>query len=74
MKMFQASFSQVITRFYIMAAVGIASISSGQIWMAIFCLPIFLSAMLGVEFSSKTVNVNRKAQLSQLTRTQVKAA
>ena len=48
MEFFSIGIATVILRFFLMMAVIIVGVFSGQWWMAALGLPIFLSIMLGV--------------------------
>ncbi|MCI5083570.1 MAG: hypothetical protein MRY78_17865 [Saprospiraceae bacterium] len=48
MKVFDLSLSSMILRFYLMMMVILAAGFSGQWWLTILGLPIFLSTLLGV--------------------------
>ena len=50
--MFELSVGGVMIRFYVMMAIVIGSVLSGQSWFAILALPVLLSIMLGVKFKS----------------------
>ena len=64
MKYFKASFATVLIRFYIMIAVALIAGFASIPWLGILCVPIFLSAMLGVQFefgtSNKTVSTSKR--------------
>ena len=53
MKAFESNFETVIKRFFLMMAVVIIGGFTGQWWLAVLALPIFLSAMMSVKFSDK---------------------
>lgn len=48
MEFFKINIATVILRFFLMMAVIIAGVFSGQWWLTVLGLPIFLSIMLGV--------------------------
>ena len=50
MNLFNASFTTVVLRYYLMMAVVIASVLSGNFTIALLALPIFLSAILAPSF------------------------
>lgn len=50
--MFSLSIGGVVIRFFLMMAVIIAGVFTGQYWLTILGLPIFLSALLGVSFAN----------------------
>lgn len=54
MKYYNADFDTIIWRFYLLIAVAIISFYSGLPFLAILCLPIFLSALLGITFDFNT--------------------
>ena len=49
MKFFEAKFTTIVYRLYLMMAVVIISFTTGYFGFALLALPIFLSAMLGVK-------------------------
>ena len=53
-KLFNISFDKVIYRYYLMMFVVIASFYAGIPLIALLALPIFLSAILGMDFKLKT--------------------
>gem|GEM_PF-1392288 len=52
MKFFEASFATIIIRFYLLMAVAFIAGFAGMPWLGLLCLPLLLSAMLGVKFGS----------------------
>lgn len=48
MEFFSIGIATVILRFFLMMAVIIAGVFSGQWWLTVLGLPIFLSIMLGL--------------------------
>ena len=50
MKLFNASFTTIVLRFYLLMAVVIGAVLSGYTLVSILALPIFLSALLGPAF------------------------
>ncbi len=54
MRPFKASLSTVVSRFFLMMAVVIIGGFTGQLWLIVFALPIFLTAMLAISFSPET--------------------
>ncbi len=58
-KLFNARFDKIIIRYYLMMIVIIGSFYLGAPILGLIGLPIFLSAILGMEFKSK----NRKAKV-----------
>lgn len=65
MKLFGASFTAILVRFYIMMAVVILAVFIGPIWLAALALPLFLSALLGPAFI-KAKRVKRTVRHSNL--------
>lgn len=53
MRVFEANVKTIIFRFYLMMAVVLTAFFSGQFWLAIIALPLFLSALLGVSVHNK---------------------
>ncbi len=53
MKFFEINVAQMVIRFYLMMAVILISFYLGLYWLAILGLPIFLSALLGVNWENK---------------------
>ena len=53
-KPFSTSLAAVLIRFYLMMAVVIIAMFSGQAWLAVLSLPIFLSALLGLSIERAT--------------------
>jgi 1,4-dihydroxy-2-naphthoate octaprenyltransferase len=53
MKYFNLSLSTLIFRFYLMMAVIIAAGFSGLWFLCILALPIFFSAMMGIQFKKQ---------------------
>ena len=51
MKLFNMSLSTMMFRFYLMMAIVIVPIFAGVPVLAILALPIFLFALLGIQFS-----------------------
>lgn len=50
MQAFESNFATVIKRFFLMMAVVIIGGFTGQWWLALLALPIFLSAILCIRF------------------------
>lgn len=63
--MFSLSVGGVVVRFFLMMAVIIAGVFTGQYWLTILGLPIFLSAMLGISFAAPKSAA--QAKTSQMT-------
>lgn len=53
MTFFNASFSTIILRFYLIMAIVIGAFFSGMPYLAALALPIVISAMAGVTFNTK---------------------
>ncbi len=53
MKAFEAKFTTVIKRFYLMMAVVLVAGFTGVWWLAVLALPIFLSSMMCVKLFDK---------------------
>lgn len=53
MEFFNVSVSTIISRFFLMMAIIILGIFTGQYWLVALGLPVFLSAMLGIGFKGK---------------------
>ena len=54
MKPFEANFTKILTRFYLMMAVILIAGFTGMWAIAILALPLFLSAMLAPQREKKT--------------------
>ncbi len=67
MKAFEASLTTVVLRFYLMVGVVILAGFTGQWWLAILALPIFLSSMMCVKFFDKKEKKSAK-QVKMVTR------
>lgn len=52
MKLFNLSLSNMMLRYYLMMAVVVAGGFTGQWWLAFLALPLFLSCLLGVSFTT----------------------
>lgn len=50
MRCFACTFDKVLIRFFLMMAAVIVGLFSGQLLIAVFALPLFLSAVLGISF------------------------
>ncbi|MEL6970035.1 MAG: hypothetical protein AAFZ63_15880 [Bacteroidota bacterium] len=57
MEFFSINIATVIIRFFLMMAVIIIGVFSGQWWLTVLGLPIFLSVMLGISFKRKQAQV-----------------
>ena len=68
MKAFEANFTTVIMRFYLMMAVVLIAGFTGLWWLAILALPIFLSSMMCVKFFDRKEKGNKKASIKRLFR------
>ncbi len=60
MKMFTLPFDKLILRFYLLMAVVIVPFFMGVPILALLALPVFLSALLGVEFTSGPMSKVRR--------------
>ena len=56
MKFFEASIGTIVSRFFLLMAIVIIAGFSGQWWIAIFALPVLLSAMTGVSFKRDIIS------------------
>ena len=66
MKPFSLGLVGLILRFYAMMAVVLIGGFSGQFWIMLFALPIFLSGMMGIKFGGqKEETVSMKRTLKQ---------
>ncbi|PHN00873.1 hypothetical protein [Flavilitoribacter nigricans] len=66
MKPFSLGIGTLILRFYAMMGVIVLGGFTGQYWLMLLALPIFLSAMMGVKMGgSKKENVSKKRNLQQ---------
>ncbi len=52
MKLFEASFSTVLIRFYLMMAVVLIGFTTGYYYLAFLAVPLFMSAIMGIKFTS----------------------
>lgn len=53
MEFFNINIATVILRFYLMMAVIIAGVFTGQWWLIVLGLPVFLSIMLGLTIKKR---------------------
>jgi hypothetical protein len=53
MRFYAITFDQVVIRFYLMMGVVLLGMFSGVYAIALLALPLFLSAILGLRFSTK---------------------
>lgn len=67
MEFFSIGIATIILRFFLMMAVIIVGVFTGQGWLTVLGLPIFLSIMLGVGLKkeSKKVQTTVARQLDQ---------
>ncbi len=67
MEFFSIGIATIILRFFLMMAVIIVGVFTGQVWLTVLGLPIFLSIMLGVGLKreSKEVQTSVARQLDQ---------
>lgn len=70
-KFFQLSIGGVLLRFYLMMAIVILAGFTGYWLLGILALPVFLSTMIGVEFTRKE---NKKRTLNKTVRAELKQA
>jgi hypothetical protein len=63
MKYYEASIGTIVIRFFILMAIVILAGFIGQWWIALFALPILLSAMAGVSFKSDKVKSAKKGMI-----------
>lgn len=54
MEFFNINLGTVMFRFYLMMAVIILGVFTGQVWLTVLGLPIFLSTVLGISFKRRT--------------------
>ncbi|PHI19149.1 hypothetical protein CEQ90_14665 [Lewinellaceae bacterium SD302] len=64
MEFFTLSIDKIVFRYFLMMAAVIVGVFTGQFWLAALGLPIFLSAILGLSFTS-----SKKAKKSAALRT-----
>lgn len=69
MEFFNISVSTIVMRFFLMMGVIITGVFTGQYWLVVLGLPIFLSAMLGVGFKTKNKDVEDAKRLNIPSRT-----
>lgn len=50
MTFYSCSFATILIRFYAMMFVGIAAVATGYYAIAVICLPLLLTCLLGVSF------------------------
>ena len=65
MKYYEASFTSILMRFYLMMIAVVVPFLIGMPILALLACPIFLSAMLGVSFSRKTAKESKTARYSK---------
>ena len=59
-------FAGVVVRFYLVMAIVIAAGFTGQWWLALFALPVFISALLGMAIQQdKAVATVRRVPSTQ---------
>lgn len=56
MEFFSIGIATIILRFFLMMAVIIVGVFTGQAWLTVLGLPIFLSIMLGVGLKKDTTS------------------
>ena len=69
MEFFNISVSTIVIRFFIMMAVIITGVFTGQYWLVVLGLPIFLSGILGIGFKTKNKDVKDAKQSNMQSRT-----
>ena len=67
MEFFNINLGVIMFRFYLMMAVIVLGVFTGQVWLTVLGLPIFLSAVLGVSLKhsatiEKPVATSRQVQ------------
>ena len=70
MKFFEASIGTIVSRFFLMMTVVILAGFTGQWWIAIFALPILLSAMTGVSFKSNKSSTLKQSTLDPISKSE----
>jgi hypothetical protein len=55
MKLFQVSFSTLIVRFYLLMLIVIVAGFSGYWMIALLALPVFFTALMGIQFNRKII-------------------
>jgi len=50
MKLFELSFDKIVIRFYLLMGIVIVAGFAGIWWLAILALPVFFSALMGIQF------------------------
>jgi 1,4-dihydroxy-2-naphthoate octaprenyltransferase len=69
MKAFQLKISTLLLRFYLMMAIVVIAGFTGQWWLAVLSLPVFISAILGIQFGKndkKEVPIKRLPAIPRL--------
>lgn len=56
MKPFSISFATALIRFYLMMAIALVAGFANIPWLAVLCLPLFLSAILGISFKKEATH------------------
>ncbi len=74
MKFFQLDFTTFILRFYLMMAVVIVALFAGYPALASLALPIFLSAMMGIQFTPRLSTKKQKVSKTSNAHAQHQAA
>lgn len=74
MKPFNLGIGTLILRFYAMMGVVILGGFTGQYWLMVLALPIFLSAMMGVTMGRKKTTISSKDRNLQQKASQAQAA
>ncbi|HZV68936.1 MAG TPA: hypothetical protein VFG10_05300 [Saprospiraceae bacterium] len=60
MKLFSLSVPALILRFYLLMGIVIGAFFAGFPWVAILALPVFLSAMMGLQIHIPNLHVKRR--------------
>jgi len=62
MKLFSLSVPALILRFYLLMGIVIGAFFAGYPWLAILSLPVFLSAMMGMQIRIPNLHVNKRTR------------
>ena len=71
MKFYNASFTSVMIRYYLMMAAVIIGLFSGQAWIAFFAIPLFISCLMGIRFGGMKEVTNTMHLTKPATRREV---
>ncbi len=58
-ELFNLNWEAALWRYYLLMAIAIVAGFSGQYWIGFFCLPVFISAMVGMK-----ITVNRREEVA----------